>query len=442
MEDVFYYPARIVRAQLGPLFPGDGELLARYRERFPDSPVETPYFLRTEISNNSLDWYFTHMRTSSLQNFAQDAENGVGLQDSHNSRNLGYGRSLYGRYLSEPGLAPGWDRPPRRGNSDARPAIEPPQTYERTLSAAHVAPGLKFNSNTYASTDDFIAAVESGSVEEISVGFLPGSMSCDICGMNYLSWDCPHIAGFAYAIEREDEEIDLMTTVSIGGAHLFEYSAVYAGATPNAVVVRKAEREAEAGRLTQKQAAAIEQRYRVRLPAAGYYWAGFSSSATGENSLVIAGSAISGSRDAAVENTNNNEGANSMETEELLNAIQSLLSETEAPESENLIDGVRWLVEENARLQPLAEQGEQYRSDLIEQALAEGVRAMGNEFPRETYERMLEDADAGHIKEVRDAWAKQAQELFSKGRITVDEEQTPPPEREPTGSIPKSAYKS
>lgn len=421
MDELFYYPARVARAQISHLFPGDQELLARYRERFPDSPVDNPFFLRTEISNNSLDWYYTHMLTDSLRNYADDAESGVGLQDSHSPFRLGYGRSLFGAYHSEPGHPPGWDRRARRGAGEAQLAVSPPDQYERTVSVAHIIPGLRFNSNTYASTDDFIAAIQGGTVEEISIGFAPGRMTCDICGGNYFSWSsCPHLAGFSYEIERNEQQQNLLCTVGIGDSHLTEYSAVYAGATPNAVVVRKAQDGVEDGLVTSKQAAVIEQRYRVALPLARA-WPGFS------NPMVL----------STIEETTEESEENTMEFEEQVNAI---LSETNAPGDEPL-ERLRWLVAENARLQPLAEQGEQYRADLIEQALAEGVRAMGETFPRETYDRMFEGATIEHIKRVRDAWAAQARKLFSAGRKTVDEERQPP-QREPVGSVPKHAYKS
>jgi hypothetical protein len=421
MNDILYYPARVVRARspLLDLFPPDEALLARYRERFPDSEAN-PFFLKTEISNNSLDHYFTHMLTTTLQNFANDAEAGVSVQDSHSTFKLGYGRSLFGQYHSQSGSPPGWDRAPRRnrGNGEPALAIPPPAIYERTLSAAHIIPGIRFGNLTYASTDDFIQAALGGSVDEVSVGFGGGSEFCDICGASYWSWDCPHVAGFAYEIERQTGPVNLLATVSIRDAHLYEYSAVYAGATPNAVVIRKARQEAESGRLTPKQADIIEQRYRVKLPVQRN-WAGFS------NNAANSGPDSTERSEAMDENT--------------LSKILDLCRSAGAPADREIVEAVEYLAAEIERLRPLADAGRQYRADLIGEALAEGVRAMGDKFPAETYRGMLEAASIENIKSLRDNLAALAARQLPGGRQTVDDEQSPA-DRPPARDVPDSAY--
>lgn len=238
------YPARIRRSQN---IPTDAELLDIYRERFPESE-EVPFFFSAEISSNALDTYFTHMDESTLENFAESAGRGVSVQDSHEYNKLSYGRSLWGMTEEVQGLPPGWDRNGRRGQRGAL-AIAQPDSYQRVLSAAYVIPGLRFNTMTFESTDDFIKAMRAGAVEEISIGFTGGRHTCDLCGANYYSWDCRHIAGFTYEMEREGDEEPkpYLTTVKISGAELTEYSTVYAGATPNAAVLRKAQMEAEGG---------------------------------------------------------------------------------------------------------------------------------------------------------------------------------------------------
>lgn len=428
MEDVFYYPAKVIRAiapELAALFPNDEALLARYRDRYPDSPAEQPYFLRLEISNNSLDWYFTHMLTSSLKNYATQADKGVGLQDSHSTMRLGYGRSLFGLYTSNPGTPPGWDRAARRG-SGATLAIPQPQQYERTLCADYIIPGIKLNNLTFASTEDFIRAVDAGMVEEISVGFAPGSMRCDIDGADYWSFECRHIAGFTYDVERDGQQMKLLATVGVGDAQLLEHSVVYAGATPNAAVVRKAEQEAEAGRLSPKQAAMIEERYRVRLPVA-HNWQGFAFTDVASSANVV----ITSSGQPPEER--------SQTTMDELQQINSLLNEVNAT-GETALDKVRWLVEENTRLRPLADQGGQYRADLIADTLAEGVRALSDAFAKETYEGIMKRASIEEIKELRANFAAHAAQRFPGGRQTVDgEQQTPAP---PKRTVPAAAYRS
>ena len=84
------------------------------------------------------------------------------------------------------------------------------------------------------------------------------------------------------------------------------------------------------------------------------------------------------------------------------------------------------LAEEKAkveRLTPLADDGKQYRVDVVTEALAEGVRAFGTEFAEETYRSMLEGAPLDTVKRMRDDWRGVADKLFPEGRQTTDEEE-------------------
>ena len=136
----------------------------------------------------------------------------------------------------------------------------------------------------------------------------------------------------------------------------------------------------------------------------------------------------------------------------VLGEIRQVVSESAAPEGTTLAAAVRWLNEELARaigdrdralgqvaeLQPLADQGRAYREELVNQAVVEGVRAMGEAFPEETYRAMLGNAPLEHIRQVRDTFAEQAAARFPGGRQTRDknEESGKPQKR----AIPAAAY--
>ncbi len=94
---------------------------------------------------------------------------------------------------------------------------------------------------------------------------------------------------------------------------------------------------------------------------------------------------------------------------------------------------------EVARLQPLADQGRAYRDELINQAVAEGVRALGETFPEETYRAMLANAPLEHIRQVRDTFAAQAAERFPGGRQTQDAPKNGS-DNEPQRQTPVAAY--
>ena len=88
----------------------------------------------------------------------------------------------------------------------------------------------------------------------------------------------------------------------------------------------------------------------------------------------------------------------------------------------HLVDRVQHLEDEVERLRPLADDGHQYRHDLIEETLAEGVRAMGQAFPTESYRAMLEKSSLEHIKAVRDSFRERAAQRFPGGKQTVDDD--------------------
>lgn len=135
-----------------------------------------------------------------------------------------------------------------------------------------------------------------------------------------------------------------------------------------------------------------------------------------------------------------------------IEAVRRAVAETRAPEGVALDAAVRWLgqqlaealveVEQSraevARLQPLADQGRAYREELVNQAVAEGVRAMGEAFPEETYRAMLTGAPMEHIRQVRDTFAEQAAVRFPGGRQTRDlEVKEQAPKRD---AVPAAAY--
>lgn len=347
------------------------------------APAEAVTF-SAEISNVGLDTYFSHMDDLTLRNFAREAAAGVPLLDSHNSRNLGYGRSFDGR---------------REG--------------EAVSADFFTVPGINFGGAalTYASTDDFIRALDSRLLRDVSVGFYGGSEICDICGGAVWDWrgDCIHLPGLSYAV-GEQGLATLLATYTVSDAHLAEVSVVFSGATPGAELRDKIGRMAEAGRLMPEQARVLESRYRMQLPEAKRAWA------VG-GAVVLPPAAAKG---ADVDDTQ----------------LRSLLS---VGEDADLLEEVRALVDEAARLRPLADAGRQYRADLIAEALAEGVRAMGQAFPSETYRAMLDSAELTAIKSLRDSWRTLASERLPGGRLSVDGTER---ERPSANFVPDAAYHS
>lgn len=402
MDQSYYFPARILQRAAMP-----ESVEHTLRDLIGgDLQGKTPYFFPAEISSDRKDSHFTHMLDNTLQNFANEAEVGVSFLDSHQRYKLGYGYTLTGSYEKINGVT-------------------------RVVSDIYILPGINFVEGSYASTDDFISSVQARTVRDVSVGFYGGEMICDICGGNFRDWrSCRHWPGRKYTINNENgdngDDEEVVATFGVDDAHLAEVSAVYAGSTPSATIIR-AEGMAEAGLLDGEEIRRLETQYRIRIPVGQRVWPVEKEiQANGVELMAEVG----------------------QQAEEML--IREILKTAGAPTGD-LVKCVQWLVDdrarlskENARLIPLADQGTQYRADTIKDALAEGVRALGKEFPAETYGKMLENAEIEHIKRMRDDWKRQGDLIFKKGkRLTVDgEEQSTTPAPAPVSRVPDVAYKS
>ena len=393
---------------------------ARIQDRAIELPAGLPdgaFVREMEISSTRLDSYFTHMMASTLQNFAQEAKEGRSFLDSHDGGKLGLGYTFGGEL-----------------------AIEG----DNALAVAnfYTVPGIRFGGqHSFASTDDFIKAVEARIVRDVSVGFHGGRWVCDICGGDYFRYSqCSHFAGVEYEQTGEDGVTKrTLATVGIHDAHLSEVSAVFDGATPGAMI-RKAQAGVRDGQLKGEALAFLEQRYRVPLLSTPDNWQGVD--------LPKDKPGNSAGRDKSAAGGRNSLGDSTMETVELnIDAIRAALgvgmTDNPIESADNALALMRKVAKELARLTPLADDGRAYRDDLVAQALAEGVRAQGEGFPQETYRAMLTDAPLDHIKQIRDQFAAQAAKQLPTGRQTTeeDEQEREQPQSEPE-SVPAAAFRS
>lgn len=392
---------------------------------FDETP---PFFFPCEMSNRNLDSYYTRMDDSSLQNFAEDAKAGIAFQDSHNSYAMGPGRSLTG-------------------------AFEQVADGARTVADFLVLPGIRFGSGSYASSDDFIRHVRAGIATDTSVGFyfqntdpnVFAGCRCDICGENLYRWDCPHIPGMTYEITSEAGVITrVVCTGKIINAHASEESIVYDGATPGAAIL-KAQAEAALGRLQPKDARFLEDRYRsfgLKLPEAKQVFAlgtvrGIEMEPEKKTEPETPGTRVEPvvarhpddvSFQLSIRTLLTKAGY--AETQEITVAITAMTDE---------LVTLRASVAEIPALRLKAADGDTYRKDTIESAIAEGVRAHGAEWKAEEYRKMLEGLPLDSIKRMKDDWAAMGDKLFPGGRATVSE---PAGEESKTvrHDVPRNAY--
>lgn len=369
-----------------------------------DLPDNTRFVL-AEISSNLLDSHFSRMDAdTTLFNFASGASDGVAVLDSH-KRILPVGRSLTG-------------------------LLENTSDRKRVLSDFYIVPGIQLGNHSYASTDDFVLAIDTGTVRKISIGYGGKSRElCDICGEKIWAWrsNCPHIPGLEYELESGDS---VVCTYTIYDGFLREYSLVYEGSTPQATVL-KAERMAKDGDLSPHVINQFERQYQCELPAFSTY-----------GGVDMSGTKKQGGEAPARKNPPTSPAP--------LDTIRETLAETAAPEG-TPESGVRWLAEqngqlstrvaeleaENARLTPLAADGETYRADLIEGSLKQAVRALGNDADLETYRSVLENAGIPTIKAMGADWKRTADAAFGKPpRIKQNNGNDP----QTVATLPDSAY--
>ena len=92
-----------------------------------------------------------------------------------------------------------------------------------------------------------------------------------------------------------------------------------------------------------------------------------------------------------------------------------------------------------AEVRKLADDGRKYRSDLIDEAIAEGVRAHGADFAQESYRGTLETSSLDTIKLMRDDWKRLADSKMKGGRQTQDATDVKPSLRK--NDVPDLAYR-
>lgn len=434
-----------------------------------------PVIFPVEISNNNIDSYYTIMDESTLRNFAEDAEVGVSVQDSHDTRSLGFGHSLSGRLIEE-----------REGD----------QLRLRVESEFYTVPGLSVRDGK--KSDDYILGLSAGIYRDFSVGFHlgeDGMIRCNICGNDMMEWwgDCTHWPGERYTVPLNPDVPDGPTVEKIAlgvveGARLSEYSPVYDGATPGAGVL-KAERMIEAGELDPRKARSLEVMYRHRLPNVREYW-----SLQKENKMVEVLKPTRSQDDppvddqVTVEEENEETDDQNPETDNVsqeapedndeqmfeLDEDDEDEEDEEAPEEDESraanddatyyqterkrLEGLGLRIKDNPHrvaialadkvlelrskvktLEQEAAWGREYREAMIADALREGVRAQGENFDEEKFEAFLrrESTTMEDIRLMRDTWSAAGDARFGQGRKTRERSRAVP---EPVDNFDDAAF--
>lgn len=440
-------------------------------KRFDSNP---PFFWRSEVSNDRVDSYYTRMHDSTLMAFAEAAtaepkgdKRGISFQYSHDWKKLGLGKSIQGHF----------ERTKKKSSKDGD------TTSARTIVDFYTVPGLRMNDQM--ATDDFILAVETDLLFDVSVGFYAGAVKCGICGGEmYNGWfgifgkDCKHFPGEEYPVldgnGNETGEIQLCYAWIYDG-RLSEVSQVYDGATPSAGHL-KAELWANNNMADGQRIRSLEALYRVKLPGGS-----FSMLSPGLERDDMAGLKVRKNADPKdgdptpkiedvrdpdptkpdPDDTVNDDDVNDGDTNEnndddtederaMLEDLQSrftpngiTLAATARGTIEFLAGEVIARNETIKGLESDAKAGKAYRKALIERGVKDGAASLGEGFDAETYRGIFDDLSIEKLETMVDGFTRMADAKYPNRRLTTegDKPENVTPIKKPVSDHPNEAYR-
>jgi len=325
------------------------------------------------------------------------------------------------------------------------------------------------------SANALIKRIETGILSDTSIGFSTDRMTCSICGMNYFSRDCSHYRGTTYTMEDGTKKTCYVTamppSIILPNTNnvLFEESIVWDGAYPGAVVT-----QAKHGDIIETPSG----KYSIldekeELPENTMFYAQYHNGhiltmvkksehkkiyTVGTGNINKTVSTINDATTKAsqfigdslnsilkgVENSMNEkvlkmllslgfseEEANNFsacEATKVLNSIAEkwdTISEVEPQEKQTETYMTQEKVKERLGAElsadevlKLAKEGLEYRKQLIDETVAMGVRAMGNDFKSETWKATLSTMETAAIKDIMANFEVQAKANIPAGRKT------------------------
>jgi len=393
------------------------------------------------ISNELRDAYSTRMTRSSLDNFVSDLQSGRALQLAHGGGMFGGGA------LDMPiGSSFGGELTPREG-------------YEglHVLGHYYILRGMNTGLGNMT-TDDIEKNIRGGVYRRGSIGFSiapmegrsAGTYICSICREDIISGDCPHLPGIEY--ESEDGN-KVLCVAEVNGAGMRESSLVPMNAAQG-TVVNKARTFAAEGKLSDKNALALEYVYGTRvlnktpkIPTPPVIEDPEGNPKREEKKtmekLVEFIRGLSDMFPTLKLTDRKVEGAEDVDAvrQEIADALVALKADVSDKLAlvESIPEELR-SEEAIAQLSVEAEAGRTYKSDLVETAIKEGVRANGNEFDEKHWRAFLaEQTDLKVIQASIASFTKTADAKLSPGRETRTEDDVPTSTAK-IAVVPEEAY--
>ena len=312
------------------------------------------------------------------------------------------------------------------------------------------------------SANALIKRIETGVLSDTSITFSTDTMVCSICGMNYYSRDCSHWRGNTYEMSDGTKKVCTLTAmppsviIPYNNNALYEESIVWDGAYPGAVVTQS------------KHGDVIE------LPTGNFVVV--QDKEEFPNDTVFLSKYHNGDILTLVKKSDHKkiyslDGKNPKEGEKMneevlailttfgidveegktlsVEEIKTLLTEkfkADNPPAE-LENTPEYLSKEKAtealgkemsadEVLKFAKEGIAYHKQVAEDAIAMGVKAMGNDFPAETWKNTFATMGTDAIKDIAKTWQTQAENSISTGRLSE-----PKGEGEKQVDYPDEAFK-
>lgn len=278
------------------------------------------------------------------------------------------------------------------------------------------------------STDAIIADIEDGTLFDVSIGFGFETAICSICGNNYYDGSkCEHWRGREY-------EGQLCYIIAKPPGYLMELSGVFDGAYPTAGILSQMSLPEGQSELIQ-----LPDEELKKLPSGIMTYASYGSNsgrlltyhkkddlAKGNTFSVPDLSKPKGSDQEMSEPvTYTQEQVDALVKEAVDKAVAEALAN--APAVDPPATPEAFMTQEQAteklgkelpadKVLTYAKEGMDYMAQLVEDAVAMGVRAQGNDFPAETWKNTFAGMSSQGIKDIMATFEKQAKEEIPAGR--------------------------
>jgi len=364
-----------------------------------------------------------------------------------------------------------------------KPALPYGRIFEGELSKEGLVEGetISFNGTAYfvrgqekdgISTDAIISDIETGVLFDTSIGWGADNFECSICGNDIRDWrKCEHIPGKKYIIDEDTGEVKLCWAMAKPPGYLMEDSGVFDGAYPGAGT-SLAMLAADGGFENEQGTFVVVDDFK-QMPMTTIL--GTYSSRGGILTFVKKAEYKKVYAMSSADNQPLKGGDTKMDKKvlEMLEALGVAYKEGEATADELLkqvaeaytaippVEPQEGEIEHYMTQEQVAEKlGKEYtaeevlklakdgidfavqkaeydiyRQETIDNALAAGVRAMGNDFPKDTWEATFATMGKKQIEDIAKTWQKQAEADIPAGRRT-----DPKAGQETEASLPDEAY--